>query len=51
MLYLHGRDSRGRPIMVLNAYKIDVKKISEDTLIKGVTFFLEVVVANMLLPG
>ena len=51
MLYLHGRDNRGRPIMVLNAYKIDVKTISEDTLIKGVTFFLEVIISNMLLPG
>ncbi|KAL4447108.1 hypothetical protein ABPG74_013960 [Tetrahymena malaccensis] len=51
IIYLHGRDNRNRPIMVLNAYKIDTKKMSEDSLIKGVSFFLEVVVNNMLLPG
>lgn len=37
--------------MILNAYKIDTKKMSEELMIKGVSFFLEVVVNNMLLPG
>lgn len=51
MVYLHGRDSRYRPIIVLNVYRIDLKKVNEAAMIRGVTFFLEVVLRNMLIPG
>lgn len=48
---MHGRDSRFRPIIVMNLYRIDLKKINENAMIRGVTFFLEVIVRNMLIPG
>ena len=51
ILYLHGRDCRFRPIFVLNAYKIDFNKVNEDAMILGISYFLEVVINSMLLPG
>ncbi|EGR29784.1 hypothetical protein IMG5_148650 [Ichthyophthirius multifiliis] len=51
IIYLHGRDSRFRPIMVLNAYKLDFKQFEEDKMILYISYFLEVVINNMLLPG
>jgi hypothetical protein len=48
---MQGRDNRFRPIIILNAYKIDIKVLTLETILKGLTFFLELVVNHMLLPG
>jgi len=50
-LYMHGRDHRFRPILVLNCYKIDPKTVDIDLLLLTMGYFLEYVIHNMLLPG
>lgn len=50
-MYIHGRDHRYRPIIVLNPSRMDLKQLKEDDFIKSVIFFLEVIVNNIFMPG
>jgi len=50
-LYMHGRDHRFRPLLVLNCYKIDPKTVDIDLLLLTMGYFLEYIIHNMLLPG
>lgn len=50
-MYIHGRDHRYRPIIVLNPSLLDLKQLNLDDFISSVIFFLEVIVNNMFLPG
>ncbi|CAD8175987.1 unnamed protein product [Paramecium pentaurelia] len=49
-IYLHGRDNRFRPIIVVNAIKLAAQKNIDITL-DSMTIFLEHVIANYTLPG
>ncbi|CAD8082383.1 unnamed protein product [Paramecium sonneborni] len=49
-IYLHGRDNRFRPIIVVNAIKLAAQKNIDITL-DSMTIFLEHVLANYMLPG
>jgi hypothetical protein len=50
-MYVHGRDHRFRPIIVFNAYRIDLKIINEDQMLKGITYLLEIVMKYYFIPG
>jgi len=50
-LYIHGRDSKFRPIIVFNAYIIDSKTLDVDLMIAALTYFFEFLIKNLLLPG
>ncbi|CAD8171401.1 unnamed protein product [Paramecium octaurelia] len=49
-IYLHGRDNRFRPIIVVNAIKLAAQKNIDITL-DSMTIFLEHVLSNYMLPG
>ncbi|CAD8159827.1 unnamed protein product [Paramecium octaurelia] len=50
VIYMHGRDNRYRPIIVVNARKVaGVKEI--DVLLQSMTIFLDYVLTNCMLPG
>ncbi|CAD8181876.1 unnamed protein product [Paramecium pentaurelia] len=49
-IYLHGRDNRFRPIIMVNAIKLAAQKNIDITL-DSMTIFLEYVLANYMLPG
>ncbi|CAK88930.1 unnamed protein product (macronuclear) [Paramecium tetraurelia] len=49
-IYLHGRDNRFRPIIVVNAVKLAAQKNIDITL-DSMTIFLEHVLSNYMLPG
>jgi len=51
IIYMHGRDHRFKPILVLNCYKVDPKTVDVDQLLLAMGFFLEYIINNMLLPG
>jgi len=51
IVYTFGRDNRFRPIFIINAYMINPKELEMDVLLDMITFFLEYVIGNMLLPG
>jgi hypothetical protein len=51
ILYIHGVDHRFRPIIVFNAYKIDIKKLDLDTMTDSLTYILEYVIHSLFLPG
>lgn len=51
LMYVHGRDHRFRPIIVFNAYRIDLKIINEDQMLKGITYLLEIVMKYYFIPG
>jgi len=50
-LYVHGRDHKFRPIIVFNVSLLDIKAFDCDLMIDALTFFLEFIIANLLLPG
>ncbi|CAD8153805.1 unnamed protein product [Paramecium octaurelia] len=50
VIYMHGRDNRFRPILVVNAQKVaGVKDL--DLLLQSMTLFLDYVLYNCMLPG
>jgi hypothetical protein len=51
IIYLVGRDHRFRPIIVMDMGKIDTKKYNQDFLLKGIDYFLGLIVKEMYLPG
>mmetsp|Transcript_35566 Transcript_35566/g.32050 ORF Transcript_35566/g.32050 Transcript_35566/m.32050 type:complete len:292 (+) Transcript_35566:118-993(+) len=51
IIYVHGRDNRFRPILVLNTYKLDPKNVNLETTLESITYFLTYVIENLLLPG
>jgi len=51
IMYVHGRDHRFRPVMYVNAKKLDLKKHTIDNLISGIVYILEFVKATMFLDG
>jgi len=52
-IYGHGRDSKYRPIIVINSiiYKNNSKKYSSNDWILSMVYFIEYVITNMLIPG
>lgn len=50
IIYIHGRDSFFRPIIILSPYKINIKN-DIDILLEGITFLLEFVLNFIMLPG
>jgi hypothetical protein len=51
IIYLHGRDSYFRPMLVLNVTRFDLNLFSVEDLVNSTVFLLEYVKANMLQPG
>ncbi|CAD8176178.1 unnamed protein product [Paramecium octaurelia] len=51
IIYIQGRDHSYRPIIVLNAYKVNFNEMSLEQYLKGLTYFLQVVVNDMMVPG
>lgn len=51
LLYVHGRDSQFRPIVIFNVSMVDPKKTDIDLVIKAMTFWLEYVIQEWMLPG
>ncbi|CAD8156730.1 unnamed protein product [Paramecium pentaurelia] len=50
VIYMHGRDNRFRPILVVNARKVaGIKEI--DLLLQSMTVFLDYILSNCMLPG
>jgi len=50
-IYIHGRDHRYRPIIVINASKFDMKKYSIDDFCALLCFNLEFAVQKLTIPG
>ncbi|CAD8081295.1 unnamed protein product [Paramecium sonneborni] len=50
-LYTFGRDYQFRPIIYLEAYRIDQKKYPKDFMIQTLSFFLGFVKKHMMMPG
>lgn len=50
-MYIYGRDLKYRPIIVLNPGVLERLKPSLEQLLNAVTFILEYLKRNMLLPG
>lgn len=51
LLYMHGRDHRFRPILVLKAIKFNEMKLTADEVKEFMTYFSEYLLDNALLPG
>ncbi|KRW98932.1 CRAL-TRIO domain [Pseudocohnilembus persalinus] len=49
--YIQGRDSCFRPILVLQLKRLNLKEYDEDFLYGAITFLIEVVIRNMMIPG
>ncbi|EGR32613.1 hypothetical protein IMG5_076430 [Ichthyophthirius multifiliis] len=43
MIYVHGRDKQYRPVIILDCTKIDLKKQGQDTIIRALCVFLNMV--------
>ncbi|CAD8065542.1 unnamed protein product [Paramecium sonneborni] len=50
VIYMHGRDNRFRPILVVNARKVAGAK-DIDILLQSISIFLDYVLTNCMLPG
>jgi hypothetical protein len=50
-IYVHGRDHRFRPILVVNLERLDLKRHSVESYRNLLCFTLEFIVSHMLLPG
>jgi len=50
-LYVHGRDHKFRPIVVFNINLIDPKTVDFDVVTKALTFGLEYIINELMLPG
>ena len=58
IIYVHGRDRLFRPIVILNAYLIDIKKVkydfnskdSVDSICQAISYLLGQVVKIMMIP-
>ncbi|CAG9331477.1 unnamed protein product [Blepharisma stoltei] len=50
-IYIHGRDHRYRPIIVINASKFDMKKYSIDEFTALLCFNLEFAIQKLTIPG
>jgi nicotinamide riboside transporter PnuC len=48
---VHGRDKQYRPIIILNAHLIDLKKYSRDTIIQALSFLMGIVRKYMMIGG
>ncbi|EGR31019.1 cral trio domain protein [Ichthyophthirius multifiliis] len=51
IIYLSGKDHRYRPIIILNVFKLVGKENSFPDILKAITYFLDVIMENMFLPG
>jgi len=51
ILYVHGRDNRFRPIIVMNSYMINPKTLDLDGFLGMCTYYLEYLMNNLMLPG
>jgi len=50
-LYVHGRDHKFRPIVVFNIYQLDPKTLDMDVVTRALTFWLEYIISDWMLPG
>lgn len=50
-IYIHGRDHRYRPLIVLNAGKLDLNNYSTENYCLLLCYLLEFTVKNLMLPG
>ncbi|OMJ95219.1 hypothetical protein SteCoe_1427 [Stentor coeruleus] len=50
-IYIHGRDHRYRPLIVLNAGNLDLEKYSSEDYCNLLCFILEYTVQNLMVPG
>jgi hypothetical protein len=51
IMYQYGRDSKFRPVVIINVFRIDPKKHAQDAFINALTYLLDTVRAHMFLPG
>lgn len=51
ILYIHGRDHKFRPIVVLNMYMLSSKTLDVDLVIRGMTYWFEILIDKWFLPG
>jgi len=51
IMYIHGRDNRYRPLIVLNSHMIDLKKIDLEVFLDTITYQLEYLIKHFMLPG
>mmetsp|Transcript_70981 Transcript_70981/g.82631 ORF Transcript_70981/g.82631 Transcript_70981/m.82631 type:complete len:412 (+) Transcript_70981:14-1249(+) len=51
IVYFFGRDCRMRPILVMNGHLMNPKYVDIDIFIESLTFLLEYVIRELLLPG
>lgn len=51
IIYIHGRDHRYRPLIIINTSKIDLSASSLPQICDLVCFVLEFTVCNLMLPG
>ncbi|KAL4441557.1 hypothetical protein ABPG74_021489 [Tetrahymena malaccensis] len=49
--YVHGRDNRFRPILVINVKRLNFKNIKIQLILDSMTYFFEFILSNMMLPG
>ncbi|KAL4493052.1 hypothetical protein ABPG72_003137 [Tetrahymena utriculariae] len=49
--YVHGRDNRFRPILVINVKRLNFKNIKIELILDSMTYFFEFIINNMMLPG
>ena len=50
-IYIHGRDHRYRPLIILNAGKLDFQRYSIEDYCNLLCFTLEFTVACLMIPG
>lgn len=50
-IYIHGRDHRYRPLIILNAGNLDLEKNSSEDYCNLICFLLEYTVKNLMVPG
>ena len=66
ILYVHGRDSRFRPIIMLQGFRLDIKKVdffsrnaqlifykkvNIEEIMEAMIYFLVYIIENLMLPG
>ncbi|EGR30861.1 hypothetical protein IMG5_122180 [Ichthyophthirius multifiliis] len=51
LFYVHGRDMKFRPIIVLNIQRFDLKNIKINQILDSMTYFFEFIIKNLLLQG
>ncbi|CAD8212465.1 unnamed protein product [Paramecium octaurelia] len=49
--YIFGRDKQYRPIVILNAHLIDLKKYDKETIIQALSFQMGIIKKHMFIPG